>query len=122
MEVVTERVIHEEKKIKSRYVVNEVEAIATKHQQVFSRGPRCHYFKKFGHIKRYCDELAKLRHSYDKKASKHSAYRAAVPEDCSASETIGLVVWHALSACSTDPHSNGLLIQELHATCATIMI
>ena len=54
MEVVTERLLHEERKMKNRgdMPVSNEEALAAK----YGRGPRCRFCKKFGHIKRNCDE------------------------------------------------------------------
>ena len=55
MEVVTERLLHEGRKLRDRQVgMGSGGAMAARHQS--RRGPRCHFCQKFGHIKRYCKE------------------------------------------------------------------
>ena len=83
--------------------------------QGYGRGPRCHC-KKFGHIKRNCDELAKSRipvSFQEKRREKRSAYK--VTEDKSDSESIGLVVCHTLIVGTTS--SQGRWIVDSGATC-----
>lgn len=100
LEVVTERLFHEEKKLRSRSAqpnemsTGDEEALVTK----YGRGPRCHFCRKFGHIKRYCTEFAK---SKERKEGRRGAYGAVVnQEDDSDSEGIGLLARHALAASS----------------------
>ena len=60
LEVVTECLLYEEKKQKNRsneHDTGEEEAFAARS----GKGPRCHYCKKLGHIKRNCDEFAKFK-------------------------------------------------------------
>ena len=74
LEVVTERLLYEEKKMKNRFAQpNEVsmgdeEALVTR----YGRGPRCHFCKKFGHIKRYCNEFVKSKQF--KEGGRNGAY------------------------------------------------
>ena len=61
MEVVTERLLHEERKMKNRLTLSgDEEAMAAKYQG-YGRGPRCHFCKKFDHIKRNCEEFVKSK-------------------------------------------------------------
>ena len=57
MEVVTERLLHEERKLRDRGEgsMGSGGAMAARHQSC-RRGQRCHFCQKFGHIKRYCRE------------------------------------------------------------------
>ena len=54
MDVVTEKLLYEESKLKDRG--KKEEALPTKHKFVPRRGPRCHFCHKFGHIQRNCAE------------------------------------------------------------------
>ena len=57
MEVVTERLLHAERKQREKTCSDE-KAMAAK-RQLKGRGPRCHYCRKFGHIQRNCTERIK---------------------------------------------------------------
>ena len=50
MEVVTERLLHTERKQKAKSEFSGEKAMATKQQ---SRGPKCYNCHKFGHIQKY---------------------------------------------------------------------
>ena len=90
MEVVTERLLHEERKMKNHLTSSgDEEAMAAKYQG-YEKGPRCHFCKKFGHIKWNCEEFVK-----SKRRDRQGVYK--VTEDNSDSEGIGLVVRHALT-------------------------
>ena len=62
METVIERLLHEEQKLKKKNQESsssrdaKEEVMTLKHK---SKGPRCHFCKKFGHIQRNCYELEK---------------------------------------------------------------
>ena len=102
LEVVTERLLHEERKQRARADhgsgsgAGDEEALAAK----YGKGPRCHFCKKFGHIKRNCDEFARSKNSFqERKKWKQGAYKATTnSEDNSDSESISLVARQALSA------------------------
>ena len=61
MEVVTERLLHEERKHKDRDCTTTCDdgALVAKHRQ--RRGPKCHYCHKYGHIQRNCAERAQIQ-------------------------------------------------------------
>ena len=100
LEVVTEHLLHEERKQKtpsSESGTGEEEALATR----YGKGPRCHYCKKLGHIKRNCDELAgKFKGVAQLQDRRRHAYGAAVQyaEDSSGEQGTGLLVSHALTS------------------------
>ena len=122
MKTVTERLLHEERKIKDRNgaSVAKEEALVM-HQN--KRGPRCHFCKKFGHIQRNCPKRERKPEGlYQRdKNSKHRVYstkaktRDAEGPD-SSSEEIGLVVQHALST-GTESSPRTTWIVDSGATC-----
>ena len=52
MNVVTEKLLYEESKLKDHG--KREEALPTKHKFGPRRGPRCHFCHKFGHIQQNC--------------------------------------------------------------------
>ena len=60
MEVVTERLLHEERKLKERVGSERSrEGATTGMQRPKGKGPKCHNCGKFGHIRRNCNEWVK---------------------------------------------------------------
>ena len=124
MEVVTERLVHEEQKIKEcgggMSSSSGAEAMFSK-QKATKRGPKCHFCKRYGHIQRNRAEHAqaeKRQSSDEKRNFKQKANKVEVrpKEDSSSSdETIGLVACHALSASDTKPVENWIV--DSGATC-----
>ncbi len=98
--IVTERLLHEEKKIKSRVSVPESgseEALAAR-----SKRFRCHFCHKVGHFKRDCVEFAKVRgqsrsQESTKKAKSGAAFKVTISPEVESDESVGLVVQHALT-------------------------
>lgn len=104
--VVTERLLHEEAKMKTRPSQSSQEGALT---SKLKKTLRCHYCNKPGHFKKDCEELAKVKGqsrtaTYGKKKSKIGAFKVTITaEDESGNEsegTSGLVVQHGLSAVS----------------------
>ena len=63
IEIVTERLLHEERKQKGHAEsgsadTNSMEKVMTSEQRIRRKGVRCHYCKRIGHFKRDCFELA----------------------------------------------------------------
>ena len=121
MEVVTERLLHEERKMNDREGGAQGRACGgenamlagergKQHQQRDKRGPQCYGCRDFGHIWRYCpnedrkpkkdkyrQDKSKFR---DKKSGqKHKAHKAEAKwsTDSSSDEPAGLIAEHALS-------------------------
>jgi len=99
--VVRERLLHEETKAKSRSnQSSQEEALAAS----FKRRLRCHFCNKPGQFKKDSEELAKLkgvaRSVQMKKRTKMGAFKVTITEDdnCTDSESTGLVVQHALTS------------------------
>ena len=112
MEIVTERLLHEERKLLERKTTdsttNHDKAMTTSHKKP-KKGPKCYYCHKTGHIQRNCtlkqkreaEEETRERRQLSSRVNKIShkantvSYRDSDPQ--SDSESIGLVVRHALS-------------------------
>ena len=97
--VVTERLLHEETKRKSRSnQPRQEEALTTR----FKKKLRCHFCNKLGH---FSEEFVKVKGQIEpvqvKKKTKTGAFKVTITaenENSSDSESTGLVVQHALSA------------------------
>ena len=118
MDVVTEKVLYEERKLKD-HDKNE-EALSAKHR-FGSRGPKCHFCRKFGHIQRYCTERARSEKKPEgtevKKEKKTMKQRAQqVQARRSDSNTVGLATCHVLSV-NTSYESKDAWIIDSGATC-----
>ena len=122
MELVTEWLLHEERKLKERKGADVSSEKAMTAKQTFKKGPKCHYCGKFGHIRRNCRKFAQENKSdsSDKertKSVKHQANTAGTRQrdsSSSDSESVGLVVRHALSA-SAGMHESWIV--DSGATC-----
>ena len=116
--VVTERLLHEEMKMKSRSnQPSQEEALTTR----FRKKLRCHFCNKPGHFKRDCEEFAKVKGQIKpvqvKTKTKTGAFKVTITaedENSSDSESTGLVVQHALSA---DSNAHDQWILDSGATC-----
>ncbi len=104
LEVVTERLLHDEQKLKDRLGTRESneEALLMKNRKR-RRGPRCHRCRRFGHIQRDCTE----RSQYEKKPdtnnrvfSKLKLLKTEVKyrKDCGSDSDVILVVGQAVTA------------------------
>ena len=116
--VVTERLLHEETKRKSRLNQPGQEGALTTR---FKKKLRCHFCNKLGHFKRDCEEFAKVKGQIEpvqvKKKTKMGAFKVTITaenENSSDSESTGLVVQHALSA---DSNAHDQWILDSGATC-----
>ena len=124
MESVTERLLHEERKLKQRAEVGastSSESAMTGKQQTKRKGPKCHHCGRFGHIRRNCKEWAGMKcdpSQKEDKSFKPKANRADVRrKDSSSSDSdcIGLMVNHMMSASSTSRLSDWIV--DSGATC-----
>ena len=100
MELFTERLLNEERKIMERVVDNKDKVLLSKEK----RGPICYHCKKHGHIKRRCPELEKQSSKRVTQRVKHKVHKtkATRRNSSSSSESVGVVVTHALSTSATD--------------------
>ena len=124
MELVTERLLHEERKIKERggAGAKSGEAMVAK-QQVGKKGPRCNFCHKLGHIQRNCieHERAQVKSDSaqkDKQKMKQKAQKVEVRQvdsSSSESESVGLVVRHALATSNSSQRNNWIM--DSGATC-----
>ena len=109
MEVVTERLLHEERKLKERLGSERSrEGAMPGKQRPKGKGPT----EKFGQIRRNCNEEARSNKLNVNKAEVRRRDNSSSDGDC-----VGLMVNHLLSGNSPGPSMNGSWIQEQPATC-----
>lgn len=118
METVTERLLHEERKMKQRDADANGDAKAMTSKQKFKgKGPKCHHCGKFGHIKRNCRNLLRSEQNDEKqsqKGSKQKSNKAEVKRK-NDNECVGLVVSQALSVKSGEKMNSWIV--DSGATC-----
>ena len=123
MEVVTERLLHEERKLKDHADSTGVssEKAMTAKQQSRKKGPKCHHCGKIGHIKRECRDVTGKKADKSQKESRYSKQKANKAEvkkrddDSSSSDTVGLIVTHA-GLVGAAAHQNNWIVDS-GATC-----
>lgn len=118
MELVTERLLHEEIKLKGREEIGaRNDKVMTAGHRYKKRGPKCHHCGKFGHIKRNCRSAPEQKKSDGddkiKHNSKQKANAAELKESSSDNENVGLVVQCAMSSHS----KKAVWIVDSGATC-----
>ena len=105
MEIVTERLLHEERKIKEKHVSETSDGMKAMfvNRQSKGKGPKCYQCGKFGHIKRNCRELNSPKlddknEAYDNKHKANNAAESRQAENSSDSDEVGLMINHAFIA------------------------
>ena len=108
MEVVTERLLHEERKLKERVGSERSrEGAMPGRQRPKGKGPKCHHCGKFGYIKRNYNEWVKKKSDSNEKEARSKKLKVSKAEarrrDSSSSDgdCVGLMVSYVLSANST---------------------
>ena len=125
MEIVIERLMHEERKHKDRGVLNESEgngALAAKHR-TGSKGPKCYGCQRFGHIQRNCPERTRFSAESEyrkpfrkgRKGVKNEVNHTRENGTDSEENVIGLVTYHVLSAVETNETDSWII--DSGATC-----
>ena len=115
LEVVTERILHQERKLKDKGQLNtEGTLISRKYPK--AKPKRCNYCGRLGHIKKFCQDFIKAEECQkeDKKVKPQKATPVITYED-SDSENTGLIASHALSVLS--PNDQCVWIMDSGATC-----
>ena len=107
MEIVTERLLHEERKIKEKHgseTSDDTMKAMFVNRQSKGKGPKCYHCGKFGHIKRNCRELNSPKldddknEAYDNKHKANNAAESRQAENSSDSDEVGLMINHAFSS------------------------
>ena len=107
MEIVTERLLHEERKIKEKHGSETSDGTMKAmfvNRQSKGKGPKCYHCGKFGHIKRNCRELNSPKldddknEAYDNKHKASNAAESRQAENSSDSDEVGLMINHAFSS------------------------
>ena len=118
MEVVTEWLLQEERKLKDHSMALgicgsiENKGLMSKHRSARRQVPRCHHCGKLGHIRQYCSELPSSEKKSDNyRKMKQKANHAGVkPWDgnSSDSEEVGLTTCYMFSVCK----QNGWIVDS----------
>ena len=111
MELVTERLLHEERKLKGREEAsasNDKVMTAGHRFRRRGRGPKCHNCGNYGHIKRNCRNPPQQKSEGDTRQTggtkqKASTANAEVRKESDSECSVGLVVQHAMSSHSKKP-------------------
>ena len=120
METVTEWLLHEESKLKSRedLATSAEETLMAKYRK---RGPRCHFCHKLGHIQKNCREREKLmsregdRHKTDHSVNSAEFRRRRAETD--SEDEIGLAFQHVFSAEAASQLQRSEWIVDSGASC-----
>ena len=120
MEVVTERLLHEERKNMDsgtpRYDNEKVVTVRRK----FNGGPKCYHCQKLGHIKRNCPALMDMKPEWrQKKVMKptHKSHMAEARDNSySSDESVGFVALHDHALLAAAGEVNGWIVDSV-ATC-----
>ena len=111
LEVVTERILHQERKSKDKPPITTDSAMMSQ--------MRCNHCGRLGHIRKYCRDLIKAEKEREKekdeKKKTHKAAPVSTHAKSSDSEGSGLIANHALSALS--PNEKCAWIVDSGATC-----
>jgi len=111
MEVVTERLLHGERKLKARLGSERSrEGVMTGKQRPKGKGPKYHHCGKFGQIRRNCNEEARSNKLKVNKAEVRQRDSSSSDGDC-----VGLMVNHLLSGNSPGPLNEWIV--DSGATC-----
>lgn len=103
LETVTERLLHEERKMKDR---GDEETSREKEEAMLGqrKPPKCQHCGRVGHVKRNCWNLSegrKFKPYHQGKDAKQKANKAAVRDSSSGEDSDTLIACHALSASAT---------------------
>ena len=90
MEVVTERLLHEERKLKERVGSDRSrEGAMTGKQRSKGKEPKCHHCGKFGHIRRNCSEWMKQKRGANEKEARGAKLKVNTGQETWAVRTSG---------------------------------
>ena len=103
LEVVTERILHQERKSKGRNEASSSTESAMTSRKTFRRNPiRCHQCGELGHTKKYCRDLKAEKEGRKERKTKSQKAATTTTQENSDSESSGLFASHALSASSSN--------------------
>lgn len=115
LEVVTERILHQERKLKDRSGASlGTESAMTSWKTFRPRSIKCHYCGKLGHIKKNCRDFKAEEGRKEKKTKAQKAAPTTTQEN-SDSESSGLIASHTSSVSSSNEQS--IWIIDSGATC-----
>ena len=100
LEVVTERILHQERKSKERSEASPGTESAMTSRKTFRRKPiRCHHCRELGHIKRYCKDhkTQKERKTKAEKEGQKERKNKSKKAATTTSESSRLIASHVLS-------------------------
>ena len=115
LEVVTERILHQERKSKERSESGSSTESAMTSRKSFRRKPRCHHCGELGHIKKYCREFRAEKEAQKERRAKPHKAAPSMTQENSDNDSCGLIATHALSVRSSNDHCAWII--DSGATC-----
>ena len=116
LEVVTERILHQERKSKDRSEASSsTESAMTSRNTVRRKPIRCHHCGELGHIKKYCRNLKAEKEGKKERKTKSQKAATTTTQANTDSESSGLIASHALSASSSNEQRAWII--DSGATC-----
>ena len=101
LEVVTERILHQERKSRDKSEAGSTTENAMTSRKTFRRKPiKCYHCGELGHIKKYCRDLKAEKEGWKERKTKPQKAATSVTREDSDSESSGLIASHALSVSS----------------------
>ena len=98
LEVVTECILHQERKSKERSEASPSTESAMTSRKTLRRKPiRCHHCGGLGHIKKYCKDLNAEKKGQKEGRTKSQKAATTTTHESSDSESTGLIASHTLS-------------------------
>ena len=117
LEVVTERILHQERKSRDKSEAGSTTESAMTSRKAFRRKPiKCHHCGTLKEIKKYCRYHKAEEEGRKERKTKPQKAATSVTRENSDSKSSGLIASHALSVSSLNEHCTCIIDSGLRAT------